>query len=57
MALRVDLNKLYAVRAFEAAIASLKRSEGKGLNPAMLELIQKDIALYQNAINTITDTK
>jgi len=57
MALRVDINKQYAVRALENAIASLKRSEGKGLNPDMLKLIQQDIAAYQNAINTIQEIK
>jgi hypothetical protein len=57
MALRVDLDRTYLIKALENAIASLKRSEGKGLNPAMIQLIQHDIALYRRAIDTLTDIK
>lgn len=56
MTIRVELAKPYAIRAFEAAIASLKRSKNaSNTNPQFLPIIDQDIAAYQNAINTITD--
>jgi len=48
-----DLNPDYAKRAFESAIASLRRSLNKHPNEAMKNLIQKDIDLYQTGIDTI----
>lgn len=58
MAQRVDLDKQYIIRAFEACIASLKRSKNaNNVNVRMLPIIDEDIKLYQNAINTLADSK
>lgn len=57
MAIRIDIERSYIKRALEQAIASLKRAENKDINPMMKEIIQKDITMYQNAINTMTDIK
>lgn len=57
MAVRIELHKNYVQQALEAAIASLKRSTTKQLNPAMKDLIDKDIAAISHALNTITEVK
>lgn len=57
MAIRIELDKTYVKQALEAALASLKRSKDKHLNPMMRELVEKDIAMLANAINTITEVK
>lgn len=58
MAVRVDLNKNQIASMITAAIASLKRATNKtGINPMMTDLINKDIAAYQNALNTMSEIK
>lgn len=58
MAVRVEIPREYVTRAFEAAISSLKRSEGKyGINPLVQEMIRKDIALYNNAMINMSEVK
>lgn len=58
MAVKVDLPKNTVVGALDAAKASLKRAAGKsGINPLMLELIEKDIAQISRAIDTIAEVK
>lgn len=55
---QLDLNIDYLKRAIEMAIASLKRSHTKtGINPAMRQLIDQDIAEYQKALASIKPAK
>jgi len=57
VATRIDLPKEAVRHAIELKVGSLKRAEKTQTNPLMRELIQKDIALYMVAMNTITETK
>lgn len=57
MATRVDLPKEAVQHAFTLKIGSLQRAAKTQTNPMMKELIQKDIALYTVAMNTLTDAK
>lgn len=57
MAQRVDLEKSYTQRAIDGVIQSLKRSAVKEANPLIKELIEKDIAIYTKARDTLTDVK
>lgn len=57
MAIRIDINREYLVRALEASIASLKRSTVKQPNTMIIKIIEQDIAIYQNAMNTLQDVK
>lgn len=55
--IKIDIDRTMLKQALEQAINSLKRAENKQFNPAMKELIIKDIAIYTNAMNTMTETK
>jgi len=57
MATRIDLPKEALKHALELKVGSLKRAVKTTPNPLMKELIEKDIALYTVAMNTITETK
>lgn len=57
MATHINLDKTIVQAALSAKVASLRRSLMKEFNPAMRELIEKDMALISNAMNTIKETK
>lgn len=57
MATRVDLTTEQTRAALEQYVASVKRGMNTTKNPAFKPIYEKDMATYQNAINTLTETK
>lgn len=57
MAIRIEMHKPFLQRAIEAYIQSLKRQAKAQNNPAIQQLLEKDIAECTHALNTISEVK
>lgn len=57
MAVKVNLHITQVQHIIELTINSLKRAEKAAANPAIAEIIRKDIADYTNARNTLAEIK
>lgn len=55
--IKLQLNKEVATKALNAYIAQLRRKRDKETNLMIVELLDADINIVQNGINTITDSK
>lgn len=53
----IHLNKEVATTALQTYLNTLKRKRDKEANMLICELLDKDISIVQNAINTISDAK
>lgn len=51
----IELHREMLSRAIEQSIASLKRREKTEYNPMVIKIVQDEIAMYQNALNTMRD--
>lgn len=57
MAIKIDLTKAIVTDALQMKINSLKRANTGETNSMIKEIREKDIAIIDSAINTITEVK
>lgn len=57
MAIRVEIERQYIERAFEAVIASLMRSKTSAKNPLFVPIIEGDLKKYTDAKNSMSEIK
>lgn len=57
MAVRVELHKEQVRHVIQLTLNSMQRARKAAVNPAIALIIEKDIAEYTNAMNTMTEIK
>lgn len=57
MAVKVELHRSQVQHALELTINSIRRAAKAAVNPGIKQLLEKDLAEYSQAANTLTETK
>lgn len=57
MAIRVELPKELVLAALNQKTASVKRAIGSAVNPVIKDALEKELAAYTTAANTLTEVK